>query len=264
MWAARISVLVALSACTFEPAESASAPWQLSSSLDDPTQDVALSGRITVQLDRCIAPRTLGHASVRVRSGAITAAATYSFDPLAREIWVDIADAAPLVARTTYLLEVDGLVDLDGQAQPEPYRVAFQTGDALGAPLPNVPIEVPGILSLLADRCASTECHGGAQPIAQLDLSSAAHIERTAIGRQPLRALGALGDEGARGSPWLNGLRIIDVVSGRGDPATSYLIYKVLGDPHVLGEPMPPDGQHLSRAEIDALSNWIRAGAPTR
>jgi hypothetical protein len=45
-----------------------------------------------------------------------------------------------------------------------------------------------------------------------------------------------------------------------GDPATSYLVYKMLGDPHVWGEVMPPEGP-LPVGQIGLVSDWILAGA---
>jgi hypothetical protein len=95
-----------------------------------------------------------------------------------------------------------------------------------------------------------------------LDLSSRAGIERTAIGVRASKLAGTTGDEGARGALQLAGMNIIDVVAGRGSPATSYLVYKVLGDPHVLGERMPEGRPPLSEAELRMLSTWIAQGAP--
>ncbi len=47
-----------------------------------------------------------------------------------------------------------------------------------------------------------------------------------------------------------------------GDPATSYLILKVQGAPGILGVRMPYGGPYLNAAVIQAMSDWVSAGAP--
>jgi mono/diheme cytochrome c family protein len=54
------------------------------------------------------------------------------------------------------------------------------------------------------------------------------------------------------------------VTAGRGEPASSYLMYKVLADDHIRGEPMPPSGPRLDAEELELLASWIRSGAPAR
>ena len=47
-----------------------------------------------------------------------------------------------------------------------------------------------------------------------------------------------------------------------GDPAHSYLILKLEGDPNViLGDRMPLGGPYLSQVEIDVIRQWILDGA---
>ena len=46
-----------------------------------------------------------------------------------------------------------------------------------------------------------------------------------------------------------------------GDPDSSYLVMKVAGDPAIAGERMPFGGPYLEQSEIDAIREWIRAGA---
>lgn len=45
-------------------------------------------------------------------------------------------------------------------------------------------------------------------------------------------------------------------------PERSYLLYKLVGDPHVLGAPMPFGGPPLDPEDVATIVAWIRAGAP--
>ena len=48
-----------------------------------------------------------------------------------------------------------------------------------------------------------------------------------------------------------------------GDPDRSYMIKKLRGDPDITGSQMPQDNPgSLSRAQLDGLIAWVRAGAP--
>jgi hypothetical protein len=173
---------------------------------------------------------------------------------------------APLAVETSYRLEVLGLVDLDGFSQPNEHTAYFRTGADLGEPQPMAAAPpVADVLDLFAERCASAGCHVEPEPAAGLDLASASGIERSAFGTSAQLELGTLGtQQGAAGVLWKPATRIIDITAGRGDPASSYLMYKVLGDAHIVGEVMPPRGSRLQQAELTLLSDWIRSGAPTR
>lgn len=215
-----------------------------------------------VQLDRRVQPRSVHPGTVSLHSGVMRIRSTLRVDPLTLQVWLDVDDAYALAPNAAYELRVEGLVDLDGAMQSDPYSAVFFTGDALGA----VPADELGqarlVLAMLRERCGQASCHGGETPVAGLDLSTARGIAETAVGARPSRALGTVGEEGAAGTFWLEGLRIIDVASESGDPAASYLIYKVLGDGHVAGERMPLDAAPLSDSELEQLSAWIRRGAP--
>jgi hypothetical protein len=199
---------------------------------------------------------------VKLRSGPVEVPLTVRFWPTTSELWIDPDPQTALAPDVSYELQVDGLVDLDGELQPEPYRIVFTTGLALGPPAKDAVPRAVAALSLLAERCATSRCHAGASPAAGLDLSSAEGVERTAIAAASQLPGGTTGEEGARGALALAGLPIIDVFSGRGHPATSYLLYKVLGDEHILGERMPRGREPLSAADTELLAEWIAAGAP--
>jgi hypothetical protein len=215
-----------------------------------------------VQLDRRVQPRSVHPGTVSLHSGVMHIRSTLRVDPLTSQVWLDVDDVHALAPSTAYELRATGLVDLDGSMQSDPYSAVFFTGDALGA----VPADELGqaepVLAMLYERCGQAKCHGGTTPVAGLDLSSARGIADTAVGALPSRALGTVGEEGAAGTFWLEGLRIIDVAGEHGDPATSYLIYKVLGDGHVAGERMPLGAAPLSDSELEQLAAWIRRGAP--
>ena len=49
---------------------------------------------------------------------------------------------------------------------------------------------------------------------------------------------------------------------GPGDPMASYLFLKVIGDPSIIGSPMPLGGGALSAELIGLLQSWIERGAP--
>ena len=93
--------------------------------------------------------------------------------------------------------------------------------------------------------------------------ASATIFSSTAIGVVARQTrVGTQADQVWHGAPTLDGLAIIDVIGGVGRPARSYLVYKVLGDPHAAGDRMPSDAP-LSSDELASLSLWIRNGAPT-
>jgi len=47
-----------------------------------------------------------------------------------------------------------------------------------------------------------------------------------------------------------------------GQPDSSYIVWKVEGRPGIQGQRMPRGGPPLSQDEINAIRNWIQAGAP--
>lgn len=46
-----------------------------------------------------------------------------------------------------------------------------------------------------------------------------------------------------------------------GDPESSYLVHKLDGRSGIVGSRMPQGGPFLSTAELDAIKDWITAGA---
>ena len=258
------SALPSLLACSPELPEWDEATWHIASTPADGANGVDRRGRIVVAFDRLPLANSIGHGSVDLRSGSVRSALDLRLQPLTRELWIDVR--APLEPEIRYELELRDLLDLDAQRQPKPYRARFETGVSLGEISPDPELNVSDVLALLAQRCGRQGCHGGADPLAGLDLGSAAGIEITAK-NVPSAIVQGSTPRGAGTSGLLHvaaPLRI-DTTGERGEPARSYLIFKLLGPDHILGDVMPPPGEPaLSASEIQQLCDWIYAGAPTQ
>jgi hypothetical protein len=227
--------------------------------------NVSRRGPYRVHLDTFLLPQTVHRGTVQVLSGRLAEFLSIRFDPLDREIVAVPFRDAPLYPRVAYRLRVEGVVDFEGRPLAEPFEVAFETGGDLGE-TPQAPsASWDDVGPLLAARCSGEGCHGPSSPAVGLDLSSATGARATAIGVAATETRsGSTGLEGARGGFALSGLPIIDVVGEGGRPATSYLVYKILGAEAVFGERMPPPGhQPLTYGEIRLISDWIVSGAPT-
>ncbi len=96
--------------------------------------------------------------------------------------------------------------------------------------------------SIFTPRCAIDGCHAGSEPQQGMDLSAGkayAHLVRVASTELPAFQ------------------RVTPKAS-----ADSYVVMKLSGDPRIAGERMPFGGPYLTLAEIDAIRQWIDAGAP--
>ena len=230
--------------------------------------DVPLRGVVRIGMDRALRPRTVHRSTVRVESGAVQSFLTLWFDPVDSTIGAASFGDGALVPSVTYRLVIEGVRDLDDRPLAEPFTAVFRTGAADGEPYALPEADWGEVEPILRGHCAGEGCHGPGAPALGLDLSSPEGVRATAIGA-PSRQLpaGTSGGEGARGSLALAGLPIIDLVGGEGRPGTSYLLYKAVGDPHALGEAMPPPvpgaPPPLSTVQLHRLSDWIRSGAPT-
>jgi len=95
---------------------------------------------------------------------------------------------------------------------------------------------------IFTTNCALTGCHTGANPQQGLNLSSG-------------QAYGAIVNIASEQQPALK--RVLP-----GDPANSYLIRKLEGDPTISGARMPDGAPALPPATIQKIRDWITAGAP--
>ena len=236
----------------------------------DPTDgetEVRRRGPYLVGVDRLLLPGSVSRATVQIESGAVQAFVSVRFDPVDRVIIATPFFEQPLTPEVLWRLEVDGLRDLDDRSMDEPHVVAFTTRAELG---PAYDPRVAGwedVAPLFERSCTGAACHGPGDPALGLDLSSPEGVRETAVGvRSRQFPAGTVGAEGARGALSLAALPIVDVVAGSGRPATSYLLYKMIAPPQILGDPMPPPGSGhppLDHEELRIVSAWVLAGAPT-
>lgn len=204
-----------------------------------------------MRYERRLAPWTVHRGTVRVGSGGASAFLSVGYDPVRLEIVARPFDR-PLIANVDYTIFVEGARDLDG-VLVEPFEAQFSTGDELGEPAVWGTTRWADIEPIVMDACA--DCHDADDPIG-LDLSSPEGWESTAFGVPAIQT----GGREAFPERGLGGLPRVDLIAGGGRPATSYLVYKLLDDPHVIGARMPPE-EPLSVAEIAAIADWITGGA---
>jgi len=263
------SFALVVAACDVSPEESTSnSEWVVSSFPENGDYDVSRIGTMAIKLDRRVYPNTVDRGSVQISSGAIFSWLNAYFEPVTKQIVIGLHPDRPLEPFATYRLIVQGLVDLDGVTQPELYQLLFRTGSRLDETIPSRTAEWSKIEAILKRSCAQTNCHAGSNPVMGLDLSTLLGVQQTAIGapsnQLPKNTISA---EGASGLLSFSAFPIIDVSVSFGQPAGSYLMYKVLGDSHIVGHSMPPPDSSfpkLEREELEALSLWIRFGAITQ
>lgn len=256
------ALLCLLAACDIPPERPADGPRVLGTEPADGEEAALLDVEVRVFFDRPLLPRDVRRGRVSVRSGARAEFLSMWFDPVGNVLTAESL-SPPLEPRVTHRIVVEGLRDLDRQRMPEDETIVFRTSNEAGAPR----IALAGwadVAPIFEARCAG--CHGGDDPPLGLDLSSADAVERTAVGVAAVQTrVGVQGDEAWPGaSAGLDGLPRIDVLGTVGRPSRSYLLYKIIGDPHASGSRMPPAPEPaLTLAEQQAISRWIRAGAPT-
>jgi len=251
-------------ACDAPPEVERDPPKVLASAPVDGEEGTLRRGPFTVWLDRALIPWSVNRANVRVESGATMALLSMRFDVLDHAIVAAPFGTDALEPNVVFRLVVDGVRDLEDRPLAEPFVARFRTGSEEGALWTPPSASFGAAAPILTAHCTGDGCHGPGTPPLGLDLSSAEGIRSTAIGQISTELpQGPTGDESALGGLALGGLYIIDVVGGSGRPATSYLIYKIVGDPHVVGERMPPPPRDaLSYEEMRTIDAWIVAGAP--
>lgn len=196
--------------------------------------------------DRALLPITVHGGNIQLLSGASRIALDLEHGLLAPQITATLTSA-------------------QGQG---PIEVAFRTEAA--EPSPAAAVDEVGwsdVSSIFSQQCAGAGCHQGPQPAMGLDLATAQGVRDTAVGRMSRQYYrSTAGSEGSAGLIRLTDLRIVDVLAGKGRPTRSYMMYKIVGDSHILGQRMPPrsaDREPLSTLEQSTIQAWIFAGAPT-
>lgn len=228
---------------------------------------VVVRGRpIGFSTDRLLAPRSVARATVGIVSGPSTVFGRVRYDPARRRVAFEY-DAESLVPGAEYHLVVrPGLAAWDGATTGETtVRSFLASTDAVppGIDVNRVSLSRQ-IAPLLRERCATGGCHSAVRPVMNLDLSSPAAVRNTTVGvvsheREPWRPESS----SATDPQWGSMLRIdAGREPGHGEPAYSYLLYKVLGDGPILGDRMPPPGfEPLAAEDMNALADWIAQGA---
>lgn len=262
IWLFALSSLSSLGACVVPADPAPESPWAVDVKPASGQTAVSVWTELVVSLDRRIWPQSLRADTLRVQSGESTPMLSLTYDPV--DLEVRARARAPLLSETAYTVTMDGLVDLDGVPQPEPIRVVFATGTGGAHPPPRPSAAWREVAPILRTRCALPGCHGGGQPAFGLDLSGPQAVEATAVGvASRLHRSGPTRDTVPRGHHTLAGLPIIDRLGMNGQAGTSYLLYKLVGDPHVLGERMPAGAPPLAPEELGLLRDWIASGAST-
>lgn len=192
---------------------------------------------------------------MQVLTGEVGLTPRVRYDPTRRRVAIELV---PSELRFDLEYEVrvrQGVTSWDGVVSSETraYRVRFVDRPVAIERVPNLRRDVA---PLLVANCGSPACHGGEHPSMGLDLSSAEGIVRSAVGVASVEWPSPSGsvDRGELG--WAGFVRI-----SPGEPAESYLVYKLLGDGPVRGAPMPRGAQPLTNSEIRVVSAWIAAGA---
>jgi len=233
-------------------------PWEIRV-LTGADGAVSRFGPLRLQLDRRLSSWSVDRGSVRVSSGTVGESVFPSFDPLLSQLVLDLA--RPLFAETSYVVSLTGLIDLDGAPLDPPRQILLRTADG-DIPSTSDPVPFASVSALLSLRCATVGCHTADARAAGLVLGDADGIRETALGQPSLQ----VDSPNAAFNADASGLIELPIIDGAGAPtsvARSYLIYKLLGDPHVLGErmPPPPDGKPLTPDEMQLVARWIASGA---
>jgi len=207
---------------------------------------------ILLWFDRPLWPRSINRATITVQSGGVSLTPRLRYEPVQHAVRV-LIDEAEVRADLEYELSVrsgvtawDGAV-ASGQAT---FRLRFVRRMPVASRSVSFRREVA---PLLQERCASTACHGGAQPAMGVDLSSPEAIVRTTVA-----APSRLWSSAAPGGEYYwAGMALVE----RGVPGESFLLYKLLGDGPMRGAQMPRGAAPLSAADLQRVSDWIADGA---
>jgi hypothetical protein len=237
--------------------------WRMAVRPADGAIGVARRQRIEVDLEQLPLRNTVTDATVRVSAGVIRPPVQLTLRALPRMLW--ITPVVPFDADVKFQLEISGIVDLDGDSPPQPFRSTFSTGQALGDWAAPLEVDAGAVVDLIAARCGGASCHAGDEPALGLDLSSAGGIEATAKNHIASQAyVGTESGPGSTGVLFAATPLIIQANDMSGEPARSYLMLKILADAHIVGAAMPPpSAKPLTQVEIQRIADWIQVGAPT-
>jgi hypothetical protein len=244
-----------IAGCDLPPSARNDGPQVVGISPDPDGGDIDRRAQFRIALDRRVAPGSVAQGVVAITSGA-----EYVWGDLSIEVAepaILLTPWGPLDPDVDYQLVLHAVRDLDGHTSSDTDPVVFHTSTTSTPAIPDA-ITYADVAPIF-ESCAAAGCHSGSDAILGLDLSSAAAIRATALGvtaREVRPSVGGYLDVDVSSS--LVGMPLLD----RRSPARSYLVYTMLGDPHIAGSPMPPDGALASAEEIALVERWIRAGVP--
>ena len=211
----------------------------LSTVPEDQARDVPISVVPRVVFDVPLDPHTIDPDAFRLSSGELRPGGTLVYSVIDRSL--TFTPGVTLRTRLAYVARLaDDVRGIDGSAPDEPVEILFFTGlDDRGQPPERPdPTFAEDIRPLFEGRCAS--CHGGERPAADLRLAVDDDLVAAAT----------------RDSNEWRGWSLV----APGSPERSYLMYKVVGAPGLVGGRMPPDGT-LGYDERKNLERWITLGA---
>lgn len=250
---------------------------------DDTTCGVPVDTSIEFTFDRLLLPATAVRQSIAVSSGPNVGGPFFSpqYDVLERRLIY--VPSSELEHKALYRIRLPvaqsasdyGLRAFDGaplSAGNVPTQFSFVTSDVGGSRVAEPPFPEPtcdDVSALLAAHCASSCCHGGPSPAMGLRLDSRAGLAATAIGRvahqsETGNTLGTPFSDPARFGV---GMPIIFA----GEPASSYLLYKLLLSPQNLEPCQGPSCAFeslpgartcvpLPSGERERLASWFVVG----
>ncbi len=191
---------------------------------------------------------SVARSNFKLFSGPINLWISTYYDPVRRQLVVWASKA--MRKRVAWVLAMEeGVLGMDAVPIVPGSVTRFRTGNAESDEKPyNTPSFKEEILPIFKKHCAS--CHGewAGQQLAGLRLDSDTGIIETAVG--------------VHADGWPEWYRIAP-----SRPGESYILYKLIGDEHAEGMRMPrtqdlnESAPMLSMSELEALSDWIAAGA---
>jgi hypothetical protein len=213
---------------------------------DDAECGVGVDTPIEFTFDRLLLPSTAVRQSIAVSSGPNVGGPFFSpqYDLLERRL--TYVPSSELEHKALYRIRMPvaqsavdyGLRAFDGaplSAGVVPTQFSFATSDVRRKQAPTAPFAEPtcdDVSALLAAHCASGCCHGGASPAMGLRLDSSEGLAATAIGRVAHQS-----ETGNTvGTPFSDPARFgvgMPIIFA-GEPASSYLLYKLLLSPQNL------------------------------
>ncbi len=195
---------------------------------------VAPSATFEVPLD----PAVVGPELLRLRSGDLWPSGRVRYGVVDRR--VAFVPSVPLRSNLAYRIVLDPAIrGIDGSRPAHPPEAVFVTGTTAHDPPrePSTPVWESDVAPLLEWRCGG--CHAGPRPAANLKLAPSFSA---------IRALGG------RSAEWLGWL-----LAAPGAPERSYILYKIVGAPGIVGDRMPPDSP-LPVEDARTVERWIAAG----